>query len=221
MYKKNLVTTVALATVISLASACGKEEVVSTLDTAQEVVSTLDTVQEVVASVEQNGAELSVEEPVKENKPEVDESEKETPDEAPTEVVEDSTAMPMEEFKALDTQAQADYLNSIPIEVYEESDEYYDLFVEGMRSFDCDLDSEHADYLLKITETDNTEDERYKKLKEALYEAYVKSGIGDVVFEAITATDPGPEIHPTGPKASYHPTSSVVWQTTETRGNIS
>ena len=217
MYRKNLVTTLALATMIAVATTgCNKETTISALDTAQEVVASVE--EKTVEKAVEDNIIASVDKTAKETKTPASTSTASVAKEAPSK--EESTktvVVPKEEYETTDA---AEYFTNTPVEQWD-----HEYFFEKFASIESDEYIDEDDVFFTLKPTFNEEElERYNeciKEKVAQYEQ-IRADRAKRAAESEKASQEYDGPHPTGPKASDYPTYNFSGYTSSgLRGNIS
>ena len=218
MYKKNLVKTAMLASIISISMSgcggCGKEEVVSALDTAQEVV----------ASVEDKTVEKAVEDNVITSVDKTTEKKDETPalkEEASEqeESVTENVIAPVDNVEAMTKEEVFNYLDNTPVQQWD-----VDVVCKALRlDYNWEIPEEYL-YLELTPEEDDRLCEAMDDQMNTWLANYHEPGAEELYNQLIAEQNgeyTGP--HPTGGSQNviYDPTPVDTTITTNTRGNVS
>lgn len=234
MYRKNLVTTLALATMIAVATTgCNKETTISALDTAQEVVASVEekTVEKAVADNIITSVDKTTDKKVETLKP--DEKEDVKVDNGDTgswpTVPAERNIVSEEDRNNMSETEMTSYFNSTSpdewdIDLYGTHFVKYDGEPVGPKGMDSEVE-----FFCSLTEEEET-----RLYDEYLTPYYVANPPDLVINFDKVANDIAKEYganqsqeydgpRPTGSGDPYagRPTGTVTWQTTNTRGNIS
>ena len=226
MYKKNLVKTAMLASIISISMSgcggCGKEEVVSALDTAQEVVASVE--EKTVEKAVEDNAIASVDKVEKEDKAPASSESGAKSVEAPDQKNENTGRQVDAPEKSADAMTEAEvwsYLDSTPPEKWD-----VDVVCEALildTNGEWDVPDAFIDVIVPNSEEDKKLAAAYDQHTQNWLNNYHEPGAEELYNQIIAEQNGeynGP--HPVGERNVQYPTVTIdTTITTNTRGNIS
>lgn len=224
MYRKNLVTTITLATMIAIATTgCNKETTISALDTAQEVVASVE--EKTVEKAVEDNVIASVDKVEKEDKApassESDAKSVETPDQKKNENTGRQVDAPAKSADAMTEAEVWSYLDSTSPEKWD-----VDVVCEALildTNGEWDLPDAFLDVIVPNSEEDKKLAAAYDQHTQNWLSNYHEPGAEELYNQIIAEQNGeynGP--HPVGERNVKYPTVTIdTTITTNTRGNIS